>query len=248
MYQISVSNGILDPKHRLKMQLNQKTSCIWVYLWLLDKITKIDLESGLGKVLGGKPITVDELADFGDRKTVMKILKKLEDEGYIKTTRTPYGKVICVTKAKKSFGRKVERSPESGTSESTESGTSQVNNLVHLRSESGTSNKTIQLDNTVDNIPEQSSANKDIAFLIDLFKVVNPSYKKLFGSPPQRKAAGRLIEAHGLDRLKAIINFLPRSNITQYMPVITTPCQLEDKFGQLAASWQKAKNHEPLIL
>jgi hypothetical protein len=150
MYAITVSKGILDPKHRVKMQLNQKTSCIWVYLWLLDKMTSIDLETGFGKVLGGKPIKVEELADFGDRKTVMKIFKKLEDEEYIKTTRTPYGKSVYIAKAKKVFGRKVERSPESGTSENKQSGTSQVNNLVHLGSESGTSNKTEQLDRTVD--------------------------------------------------------------------------------------------------
>jgi len=142
MYYITVSNGLLEPKHYEKMRVNQKTSCIWVYLWLLDKMTKIDLETGLGKVLGGKPIKVEELKRFGDRKTIMKILSKLEIEGYIKTIRTPYGKSISVTKAKKSFGWQPKRSPQSGTPE--------VHNLVHLREESGTSNKTVQYDSTID--------------------------------------------------------------------------------------------------
>ncbi len=124
------------------MQVSQRTSCIWIYLWLLDKITKIDPVTGMGIVLGGEPIKVEDLALFGDRKTVMKILARLESEGYIKTTRTPYGKVIRVTKAKKSFGWKVERYPTSGTPEVPES--------VHLRATRGTSNKTIQLDSNKD--------------------------------------------------------------------------------------------------
>lgn len=127
------------------MQINQKTSCIWVYLWFLDKVTKIDEETNLGRVLGGKPIKIEEdLKEFGNRKTVITILKKLEQEGYIKTIRTPYGKSIFVTKAKKFFGNKIEkRSPKSGTSLQ-QSGTS----LPPKRQQSGTSNKTIQYYNT----------------------------------------------------------------------------------------------------
>lgn len=139
------------------MQVNQKTSCIWVYLWLLDKMTKIDEKTELGKVWGGKPIKVEQdLKSFGDKKTVYKILSKLEKEGYIKTTRTPYGKSIFITKAKKIFGRRVE----SGISleRSTQSGISESDNLGILGSESGYSNKTIHLDKTVrqDFVPKSS--------------------------------------------------------------------------------------------
>ena len=115
------------------MQLNQKTSCIWVYMWLLDKMTQIDLDTGIGKVWRGKPVIIErDLKEFGDRKTVMKILKKLETEGYIKTTRTPNGKSISVLRAKKIYGLKVSESTESGTS------------LPLKSTESGTCNKTIQ--------------------------------------------------------------------------------------------------------
>ncbi len=148
------------------MQVSQRTSCIWIYLWLLDKITKIDPVTGMGIVLGGKPIKVEDLALFGDRKTVMKILARLESEGYIKTTRTPYGKVIRVTKAKKSFGWKVERYPTSGTPEVPES--------VHLRATRGTSNKTIQLDSNKDIPAKRGTPTKKRLILIQEKKYRNP--------------------------------------------------------------------------
>lgn len=88
----------------------------------------------------------------------------------------------------------------------------------------------------------------EIAKVIDLFKEVNPSYKKLFGSPPQRKAALRLLEINGMEKIQKIVSLLPKSNAMEFMPVITTPCQLEDKMGQLASGWQRVKNKQPIIL
>jgi hypothetical protein len=52
-----------------------------------------------------------------------------------------------------------------------------------------------------------------------------------------------MLKVHGIEKLQKIISFLPQSNTTQYMPVITTPVQLEDKFAQLATAWQKLKNN-----
>ncbi len=93
-----------------------------------------------------------------------------------------------------------------------------------------------------------SKESDDIGFVIDLFKDVNPSYKKLFPNTSQRAAVKRMLETHGKEKLQKMIVLLPKSNLMEYMPVITTPCQLEDKMGQLASAWQKYKNKEPLIL
>jgi len=97
----------------------------------------------------------------------------------------------------------------------------------------------------VNNTSEETS---QVVELIDFFKEVNPSYKKWFGNKTQRSACKRLLETHGLEKLKKIISFLPQSNTTQYMPVVTTPVQLEDKFAQLATAWQKIKNNQKVIL
>jgi len=84
--------------------------------------------------------------------------------------------------------------------------------------------------------------------VINLFKGVNPSYARLFAHRTQRTAVERLLKVHGREKLEAMINFLPRSNNMEYVPVITTPAQLEAKMGQLVAALQKYKNKAPIIL
>lgn len=102
----------------------------------------------------------------------------------------------------------------------------------------------------LDNTSEETSQveGKNIAKLIDLFKEINPSYKKFFGNKTQRASVFRLLETHGMEKLEKIIALLPRTNAMDFMPVITTPLQLEDKFAQLATALQKYKNKEPVIL
>lgn len=96
------------------------------------------------------------------------------------------------------------------------------------------------------NTSEETS--QDIPKIIDLFKEVNPSYKKWFGNKTQRGAIRRLLDTHGFEKLEKIIKLLPKSNNQKYCPVITTPLQLEDKFAQLVTALQKIKNNQPVIL
>lgn len=90
-------------------------------------------------------------------------------------------------------------------------------------------------------------SSPEIPKLIELFKEVNPSYGKWFGNTTQRSACDRLLKIHGLEKLKRIISFLPRSNLEQYSPVVTSPLQLEDKFSQLESFWRKQANKTPLL-
>lgn len=80
-------------------------SAVWLFMWVLDRMTSVN-ESGVGKVLGGKPITYEEVeASLGmSRRTFSRWLDVLRESGYIETTRTPAGNSIKVNKAKKSFG------------------------------------------------------------------------------------------------------------------------------------------------
>ena len=97
-------------------------------------------------------------------------------------------------------------------------------------------------------VKNTSEETSQIVELINSFKEVNPSYSKFFANKSQRSAFQRMLKVHGLEKLQKIISFLPQSNTTQYMPVITTPIQLEDKFAQLATAWQKIKNNTKVIL
>jgi len=83
-------------------------SAIWEFMWILDKMTKID-NDGVGWVLGGKPIKRQEIKeDLGiDVKNISRNLIKLEKAGYISLKRTPYGQIIKVSKAKKRYNNKV---------------------------------------------------------------------------------------------------------------------------------------------
>lgn len=83
--------------------------------------------------------------------------------------------------------------------------------------------------------------SSQISEVIDLFKDVNPSYKKWFSNKTQRLAVTRLLEIHGLAQLQKVIAFLPKSNRTSYMPTITTPLQLEDKWASLESNLIKKK-------
>lgn len=69
--------------------------------------------------------------------------------------------------------------------------------------------------------------------VIYLFKEVNPSYKSLFPRAPQHRAAERLIETHGFDRVKKVVGFLASRMGDRYCPTITTPTQLENKWAAL---------------
>ena len=77
---------------------------VWLYLWLLDKMTSIN-KDGVGKVLGGKPIQYEEFAEDikVSRTTYWRYLSILTDAGYVEVKRTPYGLIISIYKAKKIF-------------------------------------------------------------------------------------------------------------------------------------------------
>lgn len=102
-----VWNGLLE--HRPKIG-----PAIWVYLWLLDKITSEQGAKGI--VLGGSPVKAAQIAsDLDvDEHTVRRDLRRLTGS-YIEVVRTPYGYRVFVLNSRK-FG--IWRSAKNGLSES----------------------------------------------------------------------------------------------------------------------------------
>lgn len=103
---IYVKNDLLEPKHYANMG-----EALWLYLWLLDKMTSIN-EHGMGKVHSGKPITYEDVReDLGVSDQVYwRWIKRLKTTGYISTLRTPYGLVFTVNKAEKIFKNRTIKS------------------------------------------------------------------------------------------------------------------------------------------
>lgn len=79
------------------------------------------------------------------------------------------------------------------------------------------------------------------AQVIDSFKEVNPSYKNLFKRKNQHESANRLVEIHGLDKVLKVVDFASKMRSDRFCPAITTPIQLEEKWGLLEAYALKLK-------
>lgn len=250
MYYITISNGLLAGDHHDRMG-----AAVWLYMWLIDKVTKID-EDGTGWVLGGKPIQVAEVAHMS-RRSVQRYFATLRKEGYITTKRTMRGMIVGVVKAKKKFGRR--DAPESAHGKPSDApsmahlDTPEVAHLgqkvAHHTTKSGASNKTLQnTDRVLDSAGGPPAAegtacrttwqelhHGGIVRVIDAFKPVNPAFGKWYGNTTQRAAISRMIGSHGLDRMLRVIALLPKTNHRPYLPAVTTPIQLEDKWAALAA-------------
>lgn len=101
---IPISNGLLSDGHYDRMGM-----AVWTFIWLIDKSTRIveidHREYGL--VLGGKPITAEEIAQDlkVDTSTAKRHIKRLRKEGYIMTKRAPRGIITYVANPKKGRGK-----------------------------------------------------------------------------------------------------------------------------------------------
>jgi hypothetical protein len=77
--------------------------------------------------------------------------------------------------------------------------------------------------------------------LLDIFyKKINPTLN--FGNKTERKALQEMLDKFGEEKLKAMIEYAISIQSEQYAPVITTPCELKRKLGQLIS--YKAKNNK----
>lgn len=253
---IYIKNDLLEPKHREAMGI-----AIWEYMWCIDKMTSIN-ESGIGNVLGGKPVKSTEIAtDLGtSRRHISENLQKLQSTGYINLKRTPYGYIITVNKAKKKFNAKKEMAEKvsSVEVEIADNVTSDggKGNIQMAEKPTNKEDKTKRQDSRQDNITSKQSLQKtrkdqDIIDLIEAFKEINPSYKGWYGNKTQRGAAERLLKETPLEKFPHVIEAIKWANETPYAPTITTPLQLENKLANLRSAWikenKKLSNNPSLV-
>ena len=207
---------------------NEKALKIWI--WCLLKAnhsgntfllgrTKITLSAG--QFVMGSDRAIDELNIA--KATIWYWLNFLEREGQVRLQKNAKYTVVTIPKWK-------EYQFELDADE--------TQSRPEIERQVGT-NKNVK---KVKNEKKDTAQSADVPKVIDLFKEVNPSYQRLFGMPPQRAAAERLLKTHGLERLTSMIAFLPKSNATKYAPTITTPAQFEQKLGELIAWSQKQKD------
>jgi len=100
----------------------------------------------------------------------------------------------------------------------------------------------IQYKNNTKDIATVSVAEKGIPEVIKAFSQFNSACSKYYNNTTQRAACERLIKSHGLDRILKVIAILPKTNTMQYVPTITTPFQLEEKWTSLESTMLKKKS------
>lgn len=97
-------------------------------------------------------------------------------------------------------------------------------------------------------VSEQSSHVRSVpkhnplgAEIIKAFETVDPKNKKYYNNKTQRDACDFLIEQYGLDEVLKVIDILPQTNGMEFVPIITTPLQLRDKWVQLGTALKRTK-------
>lgn len=255
---IYVKNNLLEPKH-----IENMGEAVWLYMWLLDKITSIN-ENEIGKVLGGQPISYSMInSELGlSERTYQRWVSKLRETGYIRSIRTPYGLVITVNKAEKIFSSK--RTAKSGgtkvlrdTPKVAEPKKSVPPNMSPSPAKSGAetdkyggSNKTIQ-DNT--NTIQTTNVVADGSGLPPLPSYGKPEINELFEYWAQqcqynietrvannRRAASNLYKKYGTEKMHRLIEGVSMAQNDRFAPTIGDFCELQQKLPSLIV-WGKKK-------
>lgn len=79
------------------------------------------------------------------------------------------------------------------------------------------------------------------AEIIKAFEAINPACKKMYGNTTQREACDDLIESYSLQQVLDVIAILPKTNGQPFIPTVTTPLLLRDKWVQLEAALRRKK-------
>ena len=97
---------------------------------------------------------------------------------------------------------------------------------------------------------EQVILGKDLNELLSEFKIVNPSFERLFNNKTQRGALERLVKKYGFEKVSRMIKYAGQSNGQEFAPSITTPYELEAKLGKLIIHWhrQNKKQNNPKVV
>ena len=77
--------------------------------------------------------------------------------------------------------------------------------------------------------------------VLKAFENVDPKNKTYYGNKTQRGACDFLIQEYGFEKVMKVIEILPKTNRLPYMPVVTTPVQLKEKWTQLESGLRKKK-------
>lgn len=86
-----------------------------------------------------------------------------------------------------------------------------------------------------------------IQAIIEKFKILNPSFERIYGNKTQRSALERLVKKYGVTKIEGAIKIASLAAGKKYAPSITTPLELEEKLGKLV-NYYKRENERGAML
>lgn len=100
-------------------------------------------------------------------------------------------------------------------------------------------NPIIKTNNT--NTSEQGS---QVSQILKEMETLDPKNKKYYNNTTQRNACIFLLEEYGYEKVIQMIQTLPKIKNIPYMPSITTPCELRDKWQKVIDSVARERSKQ----
>lgn len=98
-------------------------------------------------------------------------------------------------------------------------------------------------DEQRENIIEKKINKKEIDSLIESFSTIDPKNKTNYGNKTERAACDFLLKEYGQELIESVIKILPKTNKMDYMPHISKPSELKDKWLKLKDAIEKKKSN-----
>jgi hypothetical protein len=112
-------------------------------------------------------------------------------------------------------------------------------------------------DNTTSNNNKDNTSKAEpctgnatlIPLVIKEMETIDPKNKRFYGNKTQREACDFLISEYGLDLVTQVIKAIPiLKQKLPYMPSVTTPVELRDKWVKIKDAVQRNKAKEPEVI
>lgn len=186
------------------------------------------------------------------KDTIYKVLKELEEAGYLTRKRLSTGKVsydIAYNPNPKVSDRVEKPNPKNAQVEKRPVGkvrTISNKEIKQIRKKKVISNsKAVALP--VENSPPSrfpALQGNQWNQLIDSFAEVNPLYEDFYKNTTERKALDHLAARLGFEKVHSIILQLPALTSQKYAPKITKPSELKRDLGRLITFYKQNQQKE----
>lgn len=186
----------------------------------------------------------------GERKLILRLLKELEESDLLVRRKQPDGRMEYEltysegvnTQSTKEGLRVSEPEYQNGT-ETKGHGAHLVpiSNIYSPSNKEKESNKGDAQGVAADAASKFTALGADV---IKAFEAVDPKNKRYYNNTSQRAAADFLVSEYGFELVKSVVGYLPKSNKIDYLPTVTTPCQLVENWVKLEAGLVKLKRRK----